>query len=698
MSEKVHYSVAERVALLSIDNPPVNALSHPVRTGLAEGLDRAVADPGVDAIVIRAAGRTFPAGADLTEFGRPPAHPILPDLLARIEACPKPVVAAIHGQALGGGLELALACHYRLAAEDARVGLPEVTLGFVPGAGGTQRVPRLAGALFALDLMLKGRPVTADDAAEAGLLDGVVEGDLESAALSFAQSLKEEDLGPRPTSEVRQGFADPAAYLAAVAEAREDVADTPLMAPRRIVDCVEAALLMPFESGLAYERAAFEDLVASPQSASLRHLFFAERRAARFPGIEGAAPRDLRRLGIVGGGTMGAGITVALLAADCEVTLVERDEGALEAAVARIVDIMDGAVRRGRMGAEDRDRRLDNLRGALDYAALADCDLVVEAVYEDLTAKQAVFAALDAVLPRGAIIATNTSYLDVDLLAAGTSRARDVIGLHFFSPANVMRLLEIVVGAETAPDTVATALALARRLGKIPVRAEVGDGFIANRVLLAYRKAADEMLEDGATVAQVDAAMRAFGFPLGPYQVADLAGLDISWARRKRLAPTRDPAERYVAIGDLLCEAGRYGQKNGRGYYAYQKGSTVAVEAPEVTRIIELERKRKGITPRAFLDGEIARRCLLAMVNEGARLLEEGVAQRPSDIDVAMVYGFAFPRWWGGPMKWADLAGLLLVRQDLITLSREDPALWAPAGLLTELVKNGRLFDSLNGN
>ncbi len=685
MSEKVHYSVAERVALLSIDNPPVNALSHPVRTGLAEGLDRAAADPGVDAIVIRAAGRTFPAGADLTEFGRPPAHPILPDLLARIEACPKPVVAAIHGQALGGGLELALACHYRLAAEDARVGLPEVTLGFVPGAGGTQRVPRLAGAPFALDLMLKGRPVTADDAAEAGLLDGVVEGDLESAALSFAQSLKEEDLGPRPTSEVRQGFADPAAYLAAVAEAREDVSDTPLMAPRRIVDCVEAALLMPFESGLAYERAAFEDLVASPQSASLRHLFFAERRAARFPGIEGAKPRELHRLGIVGGGTMGAGITVALLAADCEVTLVERDEGALEAAVARIVDIMDGAV-------------LDNLRGALDYAALADCDLVVEAVYEDLTAKQAVFAALDAVLPRGAIIATNTSYLDVDLLAAGTSRARDVIGLHFFSPANVMRLLEIVVGAETAPDTVATALALARRLGKIPVRAEVGDGFIANRVLLAYRKAADEMLEDGATVAQVDAAMRAFGFPLGPYQVADLAGLDISWARRKRLAPTRDPAERYVAIGDLLCEAGRYGQKNGRGYYAYQKGSTVAVEDPEVTRIIELERKRKGITPRAFLDGEIARRCLLAMVNEGARLLEEGVAQRPSDIDVAMVYGFAFPRWWGGPMKWADLAGLLLVRQDLITLSREDPALWAPAGLLTELVKNGRLFDSLNGN
>jgi 3-hydroxyacyl-CoA dehydrogenase len=698
MSDKVHYAVAERVALLTIDNPPVNALSHPVRAALAEALDRAAADPAADAIVIRAAGRTFPAGADLSDIGRPPAHPVLPDLLARIEACPKPVVAAIHGQALGAGLELALACHYRLAAEDARVGLPEVTLGLVAGAGGTQRVPRLAGAAVALDLMLKGRPISADEAAEAGLLDGVVEGDLDGAALSFAQSLKEEDLGPRPTSAVTLGFADPAAYLAAVAAARDELADTPLDAPRRIVDCVEAALLMPFEAGLAYERAAFDDLAASPQSAALRHLVLAERRAARFPGLEGATPRDLRRLGIVGGGTMGAGITVALLASDCEVTLLERDEGALEAAVARIVDMMDGSVRRGRMAAEDRDRRLDALRGALDYGALADCDLVVEAVYEDIAAKQAVFAALDATLRPGAIIATNTSYLDVDLLAAHTSRAPDVVGLHFFAPANVMRLLEIIVGAETAPETVATALALARRLGKIPVRAEVSDGFVANRLLLAYRRAADEMLEDGATVAQVDAAMRAFGFPLGPYQVADLAGLDIAWARRKRLAPTRDPAERYVAIGDLLCEAGRYGQKNGRGWYAYQKGSTVAVEDPEVTRIVELERKRKGIVPRPFRDGEIARRCLLAMVNEGARLLEEGVAQRPSDIDVAMVYGFAFPRWWGGPMKWADLAGLLLVRQDLLSLTPEDPALWAPAGLLTDLVRNGRLFESLNGD
>jgi 3-hydroxyacyl-CoA dehydrogenase len=697
MGDKVHYRVEERVALLTIDNPPVNALSHPVRSALAGMIERAAGDEGVDAVVIAAAGRTFPAGADLSEFGKPPGEPTLPGLLALIEGSGKPVVAAIHGSALGGGLELALACHYRLAAEDARLGLPEVTLGLVPGGGGTQRLPRLAGARFAFDLMLKGRPVSADDAAEAGLVDGVVEGDLESAAISFAQTLKEENLGPRPTSEMTAGFADPGAYLAAVTAEREAHRGTALDAPRRIVDCVEAALLMPFETGMAYERAAFEDLVASPQSAALRHLFFAERRAGRFPGLEGAAPKEIRTLGIVGGGTMGSGIAVALLNGDFDVTLLERDEGALETGVARIVDMMDGSVKRGRMAPETRDRRLDRLRGALDYAALSDCDLVIEAVFEDLTAKQAVFAALDSVLEPGAIIATNTSYLDVDLLAAGTNRAPDVIGLHFFSPASVMRLLEIVVGAGTAPGTVATALALARRLGKIPVRAEVSDGFIANRMLVAYRKAADEMLEDGASVAEVDAAMRAFGFPLGPYQVADLAGLDISWARRKRLAPTRDPNERYVVIGDRLCEAGRYGQKNGHGYYAYQQGSTVAVEDPEVTRIIELERKRKGIAPRRFSPGEISRRCLLAMVNEGARLVEEGVAQRPSDIDVAMVHGFAFPRWQGGPMKWADLAGLLLIRKDLQDLVPEDPALWAPAGLLTELVKNGATFDSLNG-
>jgi 3-hydroxyacyl-CoA dehydrogenase len=697
MPDTLHFRVEDRVAVLSIDNPPVNALSQEVCAALIAAVDRAVGDPGVDAIVIRAEGRTFPAGADLGELARPSEGPLLPEVLARIEAARKPVVAAIHGAALGSGLELALACHYRLAAEDARLGLPDVTLGLLPAAGGTQRLPRLAGARVALDMMIGGRPIGADAAAEAGILDGVVEGDLDGAAVSFAGSLKEEDLGPRPTCEVRDGFTDPPAYLAAVACERAAVAAGPLEAPRRIVECVEAALVMPFETGLAFERAAFDDLMASPQSAALRHLFFAERRAQHFPEAEMARPRDIRTVGVAGGGAMGAGIAVALLSADLPVTVLERDDGALEVAVARILDALDGAVARGRMSAEEREERIDRLRGALDPAALADCDLVIEAVPEDLTTKQAVLAALDAALPPGAVLATATSGLDVDLLAAGTGRVPDMLGLHFFAPAQVMRLVEVVVGAETAPETVATARALVRRLGKVPVRAEPGDGYIALRVLAACRKAADEMLEDGASVADIDTALRAFGFPLGPYQMVDLTGLVADWTRRRRRAPTLHADDRDVEILDRLCEAGRYGQEAGLGYYAYDLDSATAVEDPEVARIIDLERRRKGISPRRFGPAEITRRCLLAMVNEGARILEAGVAQRPSDIDVAMVHGFAFPRWEGGPMKWADLSGLLMIRKDLLDLAPEDPALWSPAGLLTDLVKNGQTFDSLNG-
>lgn len=696
MRGQVHYRVEDRIAVLTVDNPPVNALSHSVRVGLVEGIYAAEADPDVDAVVIMAAGRTFPAGADISEFGAPPSEPWLPEVCDRIEDCRKPVVAALHGTALGGGFELALAAHYRLASETASVGLPEVTLGILPGAGGTQRAPRLAGAEGALDLMLSGRPVSADKAAELGLVDGVVEGDLESAALSYAEALVAEGAGPRRTRDATTGFADSTRFMEVVAQRKKIVAAFPVEAPRRIVDCVEAALILPFETGLAYERAAFEDLVSSDQSAALRHMFFAERRASKFPGLDSVSARKLERIGVVGGGTMGSGIAVALLGAGFEVTLLERNVATLEAGVKRIVDTLDRQVKRGRITAQTRETLLDGLEGALDYAMMGTADLVIEAVFEDLEAKKSVFAALDKAMRPGAILATNTSYLDVDLLAAGTDREAEVIGLHFFAPANVMRLLEIVVGSETAPDVVATALALARRLGKTPVRSEVSDGFVANRMLVAYRKAADELLEDGATVAQVDEAMRAFGFPLGPFQVADLSGLDISWARRKRLAPTRDPAERYVAIGDLLCEAGRFGQKTGRGYYAYEEGGRVGVEDPEVTRIIEAERARKGITPQEFARDEISRRCLLAMANEGARIVEEGVALRPSDIDVAMVHGFAFPRWRGGPMKWADLTGLFKVKRALEELVEEDPALWTPCPLFGELIKNGKTFDSLN--
>lgn len=696
MSGQVHYRLEDRIAVLTIDNPPVNALSHPIRIGLVEALERADSDDDVDAVVIAASGQTFPAGADITEFGPAPKHPWLPEVCNRIENCRKPVIAAIHGTALGGGFEVAMAAHYRLALETARVGLPEVTLGVLPGAGGTQRAPRLAAAKHALDLMLSGRQVGADAAADMGLLDGVVEGDLHSAAVSYAEALVAEGVGPRPTRDVTAGLADASGFAEVIANRRKLHAASPLEAPRRIIDCVEAALVLPFDVGLEYERAAFDDLVASDQSAALRHMFFAERKAWRFPGLDKALARRVEQVGVVGGGTMGTGIAVALLQAGFSVVMLERDEAALEAAVKRIVDTLDRLAKRERVTSDARDRMLDKLRGALDYAQMAEVDLAIEAVFEDLDAKKAVFRALDGVLKNGAVLASNTSYLDIDLLAAGTGRPSDVVGLHFFAPANIMRLLEIVVGAATSPEVVATALQIARRLGKTPIRSEVSDGFVANRLLTAYRRAAEELLEDGAGVAKVDGAMRDFGFPLGPFQVADLAGLDISWARRKRLAATRDPAERYVAIGDRLCEAGRLGQKSGKGYYLYKPGSHMGAEDPEVEAIISAEQARKGIDPRAFKSDEISRRCLLAMANEGARVVQEGVALRPSDIDVAMVHGFGFPRWRGGPMKWADTFGLLRVQRLLEELVEEDPALWTPSPLFAELVKNGKTFDSLS--
>ena len=698
MAGKVEYRVEDGIAVLTVDNPPVNALSHEVRQGLVDGLDRALADEAVHAIVLAASGRTFPAGADINEFGGDPQPPLLPEVCARIEASEKPVVAAIGGTALGGGFELALAAHYRLADENARVGLPEVTLGLLPGAGGTQRVPRLAGADVALDVILGGRPMTADDAAEAGLIDGVVEGDLEGAALSYAEALVAEGIGPRPTSEIVTGFSDPAGYLDTIAARRKSVAALPIEAPRRIVDCVEAALLMPMETGLAFERAAFEDLLASESSDALRHMFFAERRAARFPGLEGVAPRPVARIAVVGGGTMGRGIVVACLNAGYAVKLIERDTERLERAVAAIIDTMDRLKARGTMSAADHARRMERLSGATEYGALGAADLVIEAVPEDLTAKKAVFEACDAVMRPGAVLASNTSYLDIDLLAAGTRRAGDVLGLHFFAPAHVMRLVEVVVGARTAADVVATGLRLARALGKIPVRSEVGDGFIANRILSAYRKAADVLLEEGGDVAAIDAAMRGFGFPLGPYQVADLTGLDIAWARRKRLAPTRDPEERYVAIADVLCERGRFGQKVGRGYYRYEKGQPIGRPDPEVGEVIRLERTRKGIVRSDFTPDEIARRCVLAMANEGARLLDEGIALRPSDIDVAAVHGLAFPRWKGGPMKWADRRGLIRVKGELEKLAPEDRHLWEPSRLILDLVRRAEKLDHLNAD
>ena len=688
----VRYERDGEIAVLVIASPPVNALGRAVRAGLVAGIDAATADPGVRAVVIRAEGRTFPAGADISEFGKPPADPWLPEVCDRIEASPKPVIAAIHGTALGGGLEVALAAHYRIALASARLGLPEVTLGILPGAGGTQRTPRLIGAEAALKLMISGKPVGAAEAQAMGLIDGTVEDDLTASAVALARELA--DSGPRPTRERREGMRDPAGYEAAVAAARKTHAGGRLPGPARIVDCVEAALLLPFEQGLAFERAAFEELVASPEAAGLRHAFFAERRAAKMP--EAATPpRAFGHLGVIGGGFMGAGIAHAALSAGLSVTLMDRDREALGKGLERIARLQERAVATGRMTESGREADWARLSGALEPADLAQCDLVIEAVFEDFDVKADLLRSLDAVLKPGAIMATNTSYLNVDALAAVTGRPGDVIGLHFFSPAHVMRLLEIVVGAETAPDVVATGLALAKRLGKVPVRAGVCDGFIGNRIFTAYRAAAEFAVEDGATIAQVDAALRGFGFPVGPFQVSDMAGLQISWARRKRLAHLRDPSRRYSAIADLLCEAGRFGQAAGKGWYCYDEDRKPQ-EDPEVSAIIEAERAAQGIVARPFTDDEIVLRCVGAMANEGARILAEGIAQRPSDVDVVLLFGYGFPRWEGGPMHWADRIGPLALRGALRKFAGEVPELWQPAPVFDEMVRDGTRFADLN--
>ena len=696
MNDHVTYEVQDGVAVLTIAHPPVNALSFSVRSGLFDAVERADLDPTVRSVLIRAQGRTFPAGADVREFGKPRAKPILSTVVARIEACSKPVVAAVQGTALGGGFEVALGAHYRLADRKARFGLPEVGLGVLPGGGGTQRVPRLTGAAPALDLMLSGKPVSAQTASDLGLVDALVDGDVAAAGFAFARDLAEKGAAPRPTRDRREGFNDVAAYTAAIAARRAEAAKSPLAAPGKIVDCVEAAMLLPFDAGIAMERAAFDDCENSEGARALRHAFFAERRAAKVPELDGATLREVNTIGVVGAGTMGTGIAVACLDAGFPVTLVERDDDGLMRGVERIDAIYDRSVSKGRIDATTRDARMGLLSGTTRMEDLGRVDLVIEAVFEETSVKEGVFAQLDAVMKPGAILATNTSYLDINALAETISRPEDVVGYHFFSPANIMKLLEIVVADKTDPNVVATGFALAKKLRKVPVRAGVTDGFIGNRILAAYRLAADFMLEDGATPAQIDAAMRAYGFPVGPYQVLDIAGLDISWARRKRLAATRDPAHRYVTIGDTLCERGWFGQKAGRGYYLYDDGSRVGREDPEVLQVITEARADKGIAPRTFTVEEIQARCLGAMANEGARLLEEGVALRPSDIDVVLFFGYGFPRWRGGPMMAADLRGLLTVENELKSWMEEAPEFWTPAPLWDDLVKNGRHFADMN--
>ncbi len=687
-----------KVLLVTIDHAPVNALSADVRRGLLAAIEAADADSAVEAVLIVGAGRNFIAGADIREFGKPPVPPSLPDVCNRIEACGKPVVAAIHGAALGGGLEVALAAHYRLAVNGAKLGLPEVQLGLLPGAGGTQRTPRLIGAPAALDLILSGRHAGAKEALALGLIDRLGSSDdILAEGLAYVHELLAAHAPVRRTRDAA-ALSDRAASLAAVATARAETTKKSrgLFSPLKIVDAVEAAIEHAFEDGLRLERKLFLECIDSPQRAGLIHAFFAEREVLKAPETREAKPRALNKIGVVGGGTMGAGIAVAVLDAGLPVTMIERDDASLARGRAHIEKVYDGLIAKGRMSAEKKADVMSRWQGSTSYDALADADLVIEAVFEDLEVKKAVFAELDRVCKAGAVLATNTSYLDIDAIASSISRPADVIGLHFFSPANIMKLLEVVVPKQVSADVVATAFELAKKLRKTPVRAGVCDGFIGNRVLAVYRSAADAMMEDGASPYQIDAAVRAFGFPMGPFQVVDLAGGDIGWATRKRRAATRNPKARYVQIADRLCERGWFGQKTGRGFYLYPEGSRSGSPDPEVEAIIDAERERADITPRTFTDEEIMRRYMAAMINEGANVVHEGIALRPLDVDVTFLYGYGFPRYRGGPMKYADTVGLATVLADIREFAKEDPLFWQASPLLIDLVERGADFASLN--
>jgi len=697
-TEVVARELRGNILLVMINNPPVNALGVAVRCGIVAAIDAADADPAVQAVLIMGTGRNFIAGADIREFGKPPLPPSLPDVCNRIEACSKPVVAAIHGAALGGGLEIALAAHYRLAATDAKLGLPEVLLGLMPGAGGTQRTPRLIGAKAALDLMLSGRHMEAEEAHQLGLVDRRgPSNDILADGLAYTQELLATHAPVRRTRDA-QALSDRQANRASIEAVRAETGKKSrgLFSPLKIVETVEAALDKSFDEGLRIERELFLQCLDSAQRAGLIHAFFAEREVLKAPETRNTKPRAIAHVGVVGGGTMGAGIAVAVLDAGLSVTMIERDEAALARGRAHIEKVYNGLIAKGRMTTAAKAANMARFVGSTSYDALAPADVVIEAVFEDMAVKQAVFAELDRVCKPGAVLATNTSYLDIDAIAASISRPADVVGLHFFSPANIMKLLEIVVPAKVSADVVATAFELAKKLHKVPVRAGVCDGFIGNRILAAYRMAADYMMEDGASPYQIDQAVRNFGYPMGPFQVSDLAGGDIGWATRKRKAATRDPRARYVQIADRICERGWFGQKTGRGYYLYPEGARTGTPDPEVEAIIDAERARACITPRSFTDEEIMRRYMAAMINEGANVVHQRIALRPLDVDVTFLYGYGFPRHRGGPMKYADTLGLPKVLADIREFAKEDPLFWQPSPLLVELVEHGANFDSLN--
>ena len=686
------YTVDGAVAVIRLDNPPMNTLAHALREALGQHLARAAADTAVKAVVLAGAGRAFCAGAEIREFNTPKslASPNLRELIAAIEALDKPVVAAIHGVAMGGGLELALGCHYRVAAPGAQLALPEVKLGLIPGAGGTQRLPRALGVARALAMIVSGEPVKSEQVAGTALVDEIVEGELIPGAVRFAERIatrrplgRLRDLSVRP---------DPGAFAEAREKAAKELRGYP--APARAIEAIEGATTLAFDDGVRNERRIFDELVLTPESKALRHAFFGERAVAKVPDVPEDTPTlDVKRVAVVGAGTMGGGIAMAFANAGFPVTVLERDREALERGLAPVRKNYEGAVARGRLVQAEMDARIARIGSTLSYDGIRDADLVIEAVFEDMRVKQEVFAALDRAVKPGAILATNTSTLDVDEIAAATSRPEAVIGLHFFSPANVMRLLEIVRARRTSKPVLATALKLARAIRKLGVVSGVCDGFIGNRMVEQYLRQAGFLLDEGALPQQVDRALQDWGMAMGPFAMSDLAGNDIGWAIRKRRRVER-PDFAYSAIPDRICELGRFGQKTGAGFYRYERGGRAPIPDPEVEKLIVEHSRSIGVERRTITDAEIVERCIYALVNEGARILEEGIAMRAVDMDMVYIAGYGFPPYRGGPMFYADT---VKPAQVVAAIERYAKGYrgesWEVAPLLARLAREGGTFN-----
>jgi len=692
MGDLVEYEMHDAIALIALNNPPVNAMGLAVRQALADAIRRAATDENIKAIVLTGRGRCFSGGADIREFGKPRKEPFLTNIINMIEACEKPVVAAMHGAGLGGGCELPLGCHYRVGDGSVKTGLTEVKLGLMPGAGGTQRLPRLIGIKAALDLILSGEPMNAVQARESGFLDEIIDGDLVQGALDYANKLIAEGKGPRPIRDMKIDDTGAEKIFAGI-RAKVARRSRGLLAPERCIHAVESALKISLDEGLALERKNFDELVQSDQSKAQRHLFFAQRQAHKIPGVPAdTAVRVIRRAAVIGCGTMGRGIAMSLANGGVPVTVLEMNKEALDKGMAMTRDTYAGSVSRGSLSQSDMDARLKLISGTTDYADIADADIVIEAVFEEMELKKQIFGKLDEICKPGAILATNTSSLDVNEIAAATKRPGDVIGTHFFSPANVMKLMENVRGEKTAPDVIATVMKLSKDINKVGAMVGVCDGFVGNRMLYYYRTQAEFLLEEGALPHQVDKVIYDFGFPMGPFAMGDLAGLDVGYLVRQHRRKTKPSNDRYSFIGDRIVEMGRHGQKNSKGWYLYEEGSRKPTPDAEIEKLIVGISKELGIERKEISDQEILERCMYPLINEGAKILGEGIAIRPSDVDLIWVYGYGFPIGKGGPMFFADQVGLSEIYEVMKKLCDEHGDMLRPAPLLEELANSGKSF------